>query len=225
MDLLIQKRQKEIKKKQKSQIPYAIIAIVFSIVISAILWRYNHKFVAYFIIGIGFGISLRYSRFCFSGAFRDFIFLGNTKLFKSLLLAMMVSTIGFGVIQYMYLKNNAIDYLHIPGVLVSVGPHIAIGAFIFGIGMTIAGGCASGILMRIGEGHTFPWVVLIGFLIGSTLGAKDYPFWYEKVISSAKIIYFPEYIDIKVVIILQLVVLVILYKLASLYENKKLGKR
>ena len=224
MDLLIQKRKREVKKKKKSQIPYAIIAIVFATIIGAILWRYNNKFVAYFIIGIGFGIALRYSRFCFSGAFRDFIFLGNTKLFKGLLLAMMVSTVGFGIIQYIYLKDNAIDYLRIPGVLVSVGPHIAIGAFIFGIGMTIAGGCASGILMRMGEGHAFPWVVLIGFLIGSTLGTKDYPFWYEKIISSTKVIYFPEYIDIRFVIIIQLVILVILYKLASLYENKKLGK-
>ncbi|WP_346869389.1 N-acetylmuramoyl-L-alanine amidase [Clostridium sp. UBA5119] len=32
-----------------------------------------------------------------------------------------------------------------------------IGAFIFGIGMVLAGGCVSGVLMRIGEGHALHW--------------------------------------------------------------------
>lgn len=225
IDLLIQQRQMETKQKQKNQIPYAISIFIIVLAICVFLWKYNHNYISYWIIGIGFGIALRYSRFCFSGALRDFILLGNTKLLKGLLLAMMISTIGFGIIQYIYLENNPIDYIRIPGSIISVGPHIVIGAFMFGIGMTIAGGCSSAVLMRIGEGHAFPWVVLLGFIIGNTLGAKNYSFWYDKIISNAKVIYFPEYVDLKAVVILQLVVLMILYKMASWYENKKLKKR
>lgn len=225
MDLLIQQRKMKTKQKQKNQIPYAISIFIIALAICVFLWKYNHNYVCYWIIGIGFGIVLRYSRFCFSAAFRDFIILRNTKLLKGLLLSMMISTIGFGIIQYIYLESNPIDYIHIPGSITSVGPHIAIGAFIFGIGMTIAGGCSSAVLMRIGEGHAFPWVVSLGFIIGNLLGAKNYSFWYDKIISNAKVIYFPEYVDLKIVVILQLVVLMILYKIASRYGNKKFKKR
>lgn len=224
IDLLMQQRQIKKKQKQKNQIPNAIVLCIIALVICAFLWKFNHKYFFYWTIGIGFGFVIRYSRFCFSGVFRDFIFLGNTKLLKGLLLSMMVSTLGFGVIQYNYLKNNSINYVHIPGSITSVGLHIAIGAFIFGIGMTIAGSCSSGVLTRIGEGHALPWIILLGFIVGDSLGAKHYPFWYNKIIKNARVIYFPEYVDLKIVIVLQLLVLMILYKLVCSYENKKNNK-
>ena len=45
-----------------------------------------------------------------------------------------------------------------------------IGAFIFGIGMVIAGGCASGTLMRVGEGFTMQILALFFFIVGSLWG-------------------------------------------------------
>jgi len=220
IEALIKQRQGKVKKKTKNQIPYAILVIIISAIIGVFLWKNNYEYVAYWIVGIAIGVTLRYSRFCFSGAIRDPILMGNTKLFRGLLIAFMISTVGFAVIQYGYLKNNPIDYIHIPGSITSVGIHVVIGAFIFGIGMTIAGGCASGVLMRIGEGHSLHWVVLVGILIGSNLGAKDYGFWYEKIISSSKVIYFPEHIDFRIVVVIQMIVLITLYKLAVWYENK-----
>ena len=100
------------------------------------------------------------------------------------------------------------------------GIHVAIGAFLFGVGMILAGGCSSGVLMRIGEGHLLQWIVLLGFLIGTILGAKDFPFWQTRVMNYGKVIYFPEYMDLKVVTIIQEIVLVVLYKVANLYENR-----
>lgn len=38
-----------------------------------------------------------------------------------------------------------------------------VGGIIFGIGMVIAGGCASGMLMRIGEGFEMHLITLVGF--------------------------------------------------------------
>lgn len=222
LELLIQQRQIKEKRQQKSQVPYAIGILMLAIACSIFLWRSNHSYIAFWVIGIVIGITLRYSRFCFSAALRDPIFIGNTKLFRGLLLALMISTIGFGIIQNIYLKHNPIDFTKIPGSITSVGPHIMIGAFMFGIGMVIAGGCASGALMRIGEGHALHWVVLLGFLIGNAFGAKNYSFWYEKIIVNTKVIYFPQYIDIRIVVIIQLAVLMTLYMLAALHEKKKL---
>lgn len=218
MDMLIQKRTKEGSKK-KNQIPYAIILFIIAIIICIILWRLNHEYIAYWLLGISIGVILRYSRFCFSAAIRDPLLIGNVKLLKAMLLGMMVSTLGFAVIQHLYFKGNIVNYTYIPGSVTSSGIHIMIGAFLFGIGMTIAGGCASGVLMRIGEGHVLQWIVLLGFFIGSTLGIHDYPFWYEHIIKNTKIIYFPQYIDLKVVVIVQMLLLMAIYKVASKYEK------
>lgn len=224
IEALVNQRQKESKKKKRSQIPYAIILLILAAILCLFLWKTNNDYIVYWIIGIAIGITLRYSRFCFSGAFRDPFLMGNTKLFRGLLLALMISTVGFFIIQYNYLQNNTIilNYNSIPGSITSVGFHIMIGAFIFGIGMTIAGGCASGVLMKIGEGHSLQWIVLLGILIGNVLGAKDYSFWYDKIISKTKVIYLPEYIDFRVLVVIQLIILISLYKIASWYENKGL---
>jgi uncharacterized membrane protein YedE/YeeE len=224
MEALILKRHKTEKVKKKNQIPYAIIILVIASIISVSLWRNNHSYVVFWITGISFGIVLRYSRFCFAAAFRDPFLVKNTKLMRALLLSLMISTTGFAIIQYGYLKNNSMDYAHIPGMIISVGFHTMIGAFIFGIGMSIAGGCAASVLMRIGEGHVLPWVTLLGFFIGTVLGAKDYSFWYEKIIKNAKIVYFPKYVNLGIVFIVQMIVLIILYKLMIWYQKKSIKR-
>lgn len=227
MDALIQQRCGAEKVKKKSQISYAVIILAAAAIISVFLWKNNSRYVVIWAVGIAIGITLRYSRFCFTGAFRDPILIKNTKMIRALLLSLMISTIGVAIIQYGYLKNNNIDFNNvdynlIPGIINPVGLHTAIGAFIFGIGMTIAGDCASGVLMRIGEGHVLPWITLLGFFIGTTLGAKNYSFWNDKIISKAKVIYFPEHMNFGIVVLVQIAVLIVLYKLAAWYEEKSI---
>ena len=222
MEALIKERQKTGELKKKSQISYAVIVLIAASIISVLLFKKNHSYIVFWIAGIAFGIVLRSSRFCFVSAFRDPILIKNTKLMRAVLISFMISTAGFAVIQYGYLKNNAVDYSRIPGILDAVGLHTAIGAFLFGVGMTIAGSCAAGVLMRIGEGHVLPWVTLLGFFIGTTLGAKNYSFWYDKIIKHGAVIYFPEHINICIVFIVQMAVLIGLYKLAAWYQNKNI---
>ncbi|WP_346921115.1 YeeE/YedE thiosulfate transporter family protein [Clostridium sp. UBA7339] len=221
MDELIKQRQGQVKK-ENSQIPYSVALLLITLIMCAILWKSKFNYAVCLGVGIIIGIILRYSRFCFTAAFRDPFTSGNTRGLRGMILAMIVSTVGFAVIQSGYIHNKGIDYNLIPGAVSSVGIHVMIGAFIFGIGMVLAGGCASGVLMRIGEGHALHWVVLIGFIIGTLLGAKDYSFWYEHFIKDAKTIYFLEHFDLKIVVLVQIVVLIILYKLALRYENRHL---
>ncbi|WP_242972924.1 YeeE/YedE thiosulfate transporter family protein [Anaeromicrobium sediminis] len=219
MATLMKEGQQE-EKKKKSQMPYGIGALLIALILSVVLWKKQHTYAASWSLGIGIGIVLRYSRFCFASAFRDPFLVGNTKLLRAMLLAMMVSTVGFAIIQSGYINENPINYDLIPGAVTSVGVHVMIGAFVFGIGMVIAGGCSSSVLMRIGEGHALHWVVFLGFLIGTVLGAKDYSFWYDRIIGKSKTIYFPEYLDFKIVVVLQIGVLIILYRLVIWYEEK-----
>ena len=47
-----------------------------------------------------------------------------------------------------------------------------IGGFIFGIGMLLAGGCASSTLWRVGEGQTKLMVTLVTFALANSLTSK-----------------------------------------------------
>lgn len=219
IDKLIQERVGTIDKK-KSQIPYGAIILLIVSILCVILCPNHYKYAVCLSVGVIIGIILRYSKFCFAAAFRDPFISKNTALLRGMILAMIVSTIGFAIIQSKYSHGKVINYDLIPGAVSSVGIHVMIGAFIFGIGMVLAGGCASGVLMRIGEGHALHLVVLMGFIIGTLLGAKDYSFWYHRFIKNARTIYFSEYMDLKFVVLAQIIVLMILYKVALWYENK-----
>lgn len=219
LDNLVKQRRKKVK--YRNQLPIAILLIMICIAVS-VVFKYTYNLTVFWVVGIGIGLVLRFARFCFAAVFRDPILIGSTKLLRGMLLAMMVSTIGFSVIQWKYMKTNTIKYELIPGSVSSVGLHVIIGAFLFGIGMIIAGGCASGVLMRIGEGHVLQTVVLVGFIIGTLLGAKHYEFWYEAIIKNAKTIYFTEYFDFKIVTVVQLLVLALIYWFAIKYEKKKI---
>jgi uncharacterized membrane protein YedE/YeeE len=60
-----------------------------------------------------------------------------------------------------------------------VGLSLAVGAFIFGIGMQLASGCASGTLVGLGEGFVKSVIVIIFFILGATLAIQDrfYDWW------------------------------------------------
>lgn len=221
IDALIKQRKEQLKK-EKSQILYGVIILFSALVLCILLWKKQNTYSVVLGVGIIIGIILRYSRFCFTAAFRDPFVSGNTRVLRGMILAMIVSTIGFAVIQSRDSYNVGGNYELILGQISSVGIHVMIGAFIFGIGMVLSGGCASGVLVRAGEGHVLHWVILVGFIIGTLLGAKNYSFWYESFIKNAKIIYFTEYLDLRIVVVAQVVVLMILYKLALWYENRRM---
>lgn len=221
MESLVRERHAVTKIRERNQVPYALALLAAALLTAALLWRSRNGYVVFWAVGIALGFVLRNSRFCFAAAFRDPFLIGNTRLMRALLLSLMISSTGFAAIQFEYLKNHpAADYNDIPGIINSVGLHTVIGAFLFGVGMVLAGGCASSVLMRIGEGHALPLVTLLGFMIGTTLGAKNYPFWYQKIIKNTAVVYFPDYIPAGAALILQIAVLAGLYWFASWYQKK-----
>ncbi|SNS11833.1 hypothetical protein SAMN05446037_1004159 [Anaerovirgula multivorans] len=220
IEALKKQKQMEIRKKN-NQMHYAVLGTTITFMIYFMLINYHLRLSSFWIIGILLGITMQRSRFCFASSFRDPIMVGSTSLLKAVLLAFIISTIGFFIIQYKTIVLNP-DYLitEIPGQLSPVGIHTAIGAVLFGVGMVVAGGCASGTLIRIGEGYMMQLVVLIGFIIGSTLGAKHFVFWDKTLISKAPIIYFPKYLGFFPSLILQLILLCSLYYIADWYDKK-----
>jgi uncharacterized membrane protein YedE/YeeE len=102
-------------------------------------------------IGLGIGYAIQHSRFCFTAAYRDPVLVGSTKVTKALLVALAVSTIGFAGI---HLSRYGADLSKLPEAVPggAIGLHLVIGSFIFGIGAVLAGCCACGSFIRVGEG-------------------------------------------------------------------------
>jgi len=61
-----------------------------------------------------------------------------------------------------------------------VGISLLVGAFAFGIGMQLGGGCGSGTLYTVGGGNVRMLITLAFFIVGATVGAIHLPFWLQQ---------------------------------------------
>lgn len=204
-------------KKKKNQLPIAIGLLVLVIALAVVFGQISKGLAIAWIFGVGFGVVLQKSRFCFTAAFRDPVLTGGTSLSKAVLLALAVALVGFGIIQFMAVQGGK----GIPGSVNPAGLHVAIGALMFGIGAVISGGCASGTLMRVGEGFMMQWLSLIFFVIGSLWGARDFGWWNKVLISSSPKVHLPSLLGWPLAFALQLAVLGGLYFLADWWGKRK----
>lgn len=113
------------------------------------------------VVGIIFGFVLQRGRFCMNSAFRDIILMKEYTLLKAVALAMVVQMIGFHLMTTM-------GYIQLYPKTLYWGAMI-VGGFIFGIGMVLAAGCASGTTYRVGEGMMGSFVALLGLMIGGLI--------------------------------------------------------
>ncbi len=109
------------------------------------------------VCGFALGFILHRSRFCFARVFREPFMTGEGTMTKAMILAL---ALGIPMTSLL-LQHKAVDpYLAIPATF-WLGSML--GGLIFGIGMVFAGGCASGSLWRMGEGHLKLWVAVFFF--------------------------------------------------------------
>jgi uncharacterized membrane protein YedE/YeeE len=149
---------------------------------------------------------------------RDPYLTGSTSVTRAVLIAFAITTVGFTAIKYGYFIKG----LPIPGMsyVVPISLATAAGAFIFGIGMVIAGGCASGTLMRVGEGFTMQILSLFFFVVGSLWGAHDFGWWKLNVITKGKAVFLPDVFGWFGAVTIQLLLLAALYIAAEKWEHR-----
>lgn len=207
------------RKPKKNQLPLgiglAIILLAFGIYQSSVSAQLGF----FWLTGISFGFILQRARFCFTASMRDPYLTGGTTLTRAVLIAFAITSIGFTAIKYgAYLKG-----LPIPGqsYVVPISLATAVGAFLFGIGMVIAGGCASGTLMRVGEGFHMQFLSLIFFIIGSLWGAHDFGWWKLNFMLKGKAIFLPDIFGWFGGLLVNLLIIATLYILSDKWENRK----
>ncbi len=127
-------------------------------------------------MGLALGYILQRGRFCLNSAFRDIIFMKDMTLFRSYLLALVVAILGSNLMEdlgMLQMINTQTGVLETTILMRQSFVPIAniFGGFLFGIGIVLAGGCASGIVYRVGEGQLSALVAILGFFLGAVMTA------------------------------------------------------
>ncbi|HWL13043.1 MAG TPA: YeeE/YedE family protein, partial [Ureibacillus sp.] len=107
------------------------------------------------------GFVMQRGRFCLTGGFRDMYIAKNNRMFYALLIAIAIQSVGVFLLIDLGVFEYSAGSLPILSVI--------IGSFIFGIGIILAGGCATGTWYRAGEGLIGSWIALAGYMLMSTM--------------------------------------------------------
>jgi uncharacterized protein len=127
-----------------------------------------------FMVGIMLGLTLFHARFGFTSAFRRLLSVGNGEALRAHMLMLAVASTLFAII----LSTGFSFTGTVPtGYVFPVGVSVIVGAFIFGIGMQLGNGCASGTLYQVGGGNSSMFITLFGFIVGSVIAASHWDFW------------------------------------------------
>ncbi len=135
----------------------------------AYTWRRG----ALFLVGGGLGIALYHALFGFTSAWRVFIANGRGAGLRAQMLMLAAAAILF----FPAIGHGTLFGQPVHGEYGAVGVSVIVGAFLFGLGMQLGGGCASGTLYTVGGGNSRMLVTLAFFIIGSALGAWHLPWW------------------------------------------------
>lgn len=121
--------------------------------------------------GLAMGFVLHRSRICFARALREPFMTAEGDMTKAIILAL---ALAIAVGSLLFQKKVIDPYVAIPATF-WIGS--LSGGFIFGVGMIFAGGCASGALWRMGEGHLKLWVAGFFFAWAGSVFSGIVKYW------------------------------------------------
>ncbi|MGG1596911.1 YeeE/YedE family protein [Paenibacillus naphthalenovorans] len=124
----------------------------------------------YLIAGV-LGLALYHAHYGFTSSFRIFLVSGRGLGIRAQMILFFIANLLFLPLLLGVTDNPVAGYVS------PVGMSVLIGAFIFGIGMQMGDGCASGTLYHIGGGDSRGILTLIGFVAGSVIGSAHFTWW------------------------------------------------
>lgn len=132
-------------------------------------WRQG----ASLLIAAGLGFSLLQAGFGFTGGFRALIAEGRSAGVRAQLILIGAT---LALVSPVLAVGEAFGS-PVRGFVFPVGGALILGAFLFGIGMQLGGGCGSGTLYTAGAGVPRMWLTLAAFVAGATLASWQSELW------------------------------------------------
>ena len=202
-----------------SQQKWNIGFIVFLTLLLVLLSQISIRLTLILTLGISIGFVLQKSRFCLVSALRDPILIGMTQLTRAFILLLGISILGFALVSWGAVQRNIPLSLNV----FPLGVHTIVGGLLFGIGMVLAGGCTTGILIRIGEGFAMQLVAFFGLVVGAVLGERSVINW-RNAFGEWPGIFLPDIFGWVPTLILEIAILSALWQLAKWWQKKQLGE-
>jgi uncharacterized membrane protein YedE/YeeE len=125
------------------------------------------------LVGVGAGLVLYHAGFGFTSAWRELIVHGRGGGVRAQMTMLAVTTAVFVPVLA---HGNVFGHV-VRGSVSPAGVPVVVGAFLFGVGMQLGGGCASGTLFSAGGGSVRMMVTLLSFIAGSVLGVSTASLW------------------------------------------------
>lgn len=127
-----------------------------------------------FLIGGALGMTLYHASFGFTSSWRVFIKERRGRGLRAQMIMLALAVLLF----FPALGAGELFGNPVKGNVNPLSMSVMIGAFIFGIGMQLGGGCASGTLYTVGGGSSRMLVTLLFFCIGSVIATSHLEWWF-----------------------------------------------
>lgn len=204
-------------QQQKADVTVVSLALLAILFISLFLQNsFDLKQAVLFLVGVGLGVSLMHALFGFTGGWKMMIVKRRSGGIRA-----QIILIGLSSILFFPILGAVFPDIKASGALGPFSVSVLVGAFLFGIGMQMGGGCGSGTLFTVGWGQTDMLITICFFIIGATIGSVHLPWWLS--LPNAGKISLIEEFNWLTGLLITLAVLFVLYKLVSHLEQKQNG--
>src|SRR5690625_5026646 len=113
------------------------------------------------VVGAVLGVVMQRGRFCVTGMIRDIFMQRSWRTFVALLIVISVHAVGLAALT----STGVIA----PDYSTFAPAAVIVGGFLFGLGIILAGGCASGTWYRSAEGLVGSWVALAMYAVSAAI--------------------------------------------------------
>ncbi|WP_412030927.1 YeeE/YedE family protein [Halomonas sp. ML-15] len=125
------------------------------------------------VVGGLLGMVLYHAAFGFTAAWRVFISERRGRGLRAQMVMLAIAVLLF----FPALGAGTLFGNPVSGFVAPIGVSVVVGAFLFGLGMQLGGGCASGTLFTAGGGNARMLITLLFFIVGSVIGSAHFTWW------------------------------------------------
>ncbi len=153
-----------------------VIGMSLSLLLMVYLnYTYGWRQSALFVIGLAAGFFLYHAAFGFTAAWREVVITGRGAGLRAQMVMLGVTVLVFTPL----IAQGELWGVPLQGSVAPLNLAVVFGAFIFGIGMQLGGGCASGTLFTAGGGNSRMLITLAAFIAGSVIGTWQWDLWQD----------------------------------------------
>ncbi|MCL6637670.1 MAG: YeeE/YedE family protein [Alicyclobacillus sp.] len=154
--------------------PVVILSLaVFAVGFAVIQHASSPSHALLFLVAGVLGAALYHAHFGFTSSFRRLLVGGRGIGIRAQMVMFALANL---LMLPLFVHGSALGHA-IKGNVYPVGLSVLVGSFLFGLGMQLGDGCASGTLYHTGGGDARGILTLAGFVAGSLLGTLNYTWW------------------------------------------------